>query len=48
MAESAENLPFLVVDGDAFVPQPHARSPWSPDMLHGRILGCGFYLNHPQ
>lgn len=39
MAESAETLPFLVVDGDAFVPQPHARSPWSKDMLHGRILG---------
>jgi hypothetical protein len=22
-----------------FVPAPHARSPWSPDMLHGRLLG---------
>ncbi|MEV0594874.1 acyl-CoA thioesterase domain-containing protein [Nonomuraea cavernae] len=22
-----------------FVPEPHARSPWSPDMLHGRLLG---------
>ncbi|MFI6995265.1 thioesterase family protein [Nonomuraea wenchangensis] len=21
------------------VPAPHARSPWSPDMLHGRLLG---------
>ncbi|RSN06660.1 hypothetical protein DMB42_25650 [Nonomuraea sp. WAC 01424] len=22
-----------------FVPAPHARGPWSPDMLHGRLLG---------
>lgn len=39
MDESADNLPFLLIDGDTYVPQPHARSPWAPDMLHGRLVG---------
>lgn len=26
------------LDGDAAVPRPHARAPWSEDMLHGRLL----------
>ena len=30
---------FFSVDGSgAFVPRPHARSPWSAEMLHGRLL----------
>jgi len=37
--ECADNLPFLLIDGDTYVPQPHARSPWAPDMLHGRLVG---------
>lgn len=39
MADSSDNLPFLVIDGDTYLPQPHARSPWAPDMLHGRLVG---------
>ncbi|MEV5413245.1 acyl-CoA thioesterase domain-containing protein [Thermopolyspora sp. NPDC052614] len=39
MADTADNLPFLVKDGDFFVPQPHARSPWAAQMLHGRLVG---------
>lgn len=30
--------PFFAVTDGGLVPQPHARSPWSPDMLHGRLL----------
>ncbi|SDM03785.1 Thioesterase-like superfamily protein [Nonomuraea maritima] len=30
---------FFTQKGDELVPEPHARSPWSPDMLHGRLLG---------
>jgi Thioesterase-like superfamily len=29
---------FFAPAGDGFVPRPHARSPWSADMLHGRLL----------
>lgn len=39
MVDTVDNRPFLVRDGDSYVPQPHARSPWSPDMLHGRLVG---------
>ncbi|NUP82159.1 MAG: thioesterase family protein [Nonomuraea sp.] len=35
MATSA----FFTRKRGEFVPAPHARSPWSPDMLHGRLLG---------
>nr|WP_055502565.1 acyl-CoA thioesterase domain-containing protein [Nonomuraea pusilla] len=31
--------PFFTRKQDEFVPAPHARSPWSADMLHGRLLG---------
>ncbi|MCD0448719.1 thioesterase family protein [Actinocorallia sp. API 0066] len=31
--------PFFTLDGGEFTPSPHARGPWSPDMLHGRLLG---------
>lgn len=30
---------FFSSKGDELVPAPHARSPWSADMLHGRLLG---------
>jgi hypothetical protein len=30
---------FFTQKKGEFVPAPHARSPWSTDMLHGRLLG---------
>ncbi|GAA2211608.1 thioesterase family protein [Nonomuraea monospora] len=30
---------FFTHKRDELVPAPHARGPWSPDMLHGRLLG---------
>ncbi len=29
---------FFAPDGEVLVPRPEARGPWSPDMLHGRLL----------
>lgn len=29
---------FFETSGDEFVPATHARGPWAPDMLHGRLL----------
>jgi Thioesterase-like superfamily len=29
---------FFDPDGDRLLPRPEARGPWSPDMLHGRLL----------
>ncbi len=29
---------FFDPDGDRLIPRPEARGPWSPDMLHGRLL----------
>nr|WP_246053114.1 acyl-CoA thioesterase domain-containing protein [Actinocorallia herbida] len=31
--------PFFSTAGDDLLPLPPARSPWSADMLHGRVLG---------
>ncbi|WP_232835618.1 acyl-CoA thioesterase domain-containing protein [Actinocorallia populi] len=31
--------PFFTRSGSALLPAPHARGPWAPDMLHGRLLG---------
>ncbi|MEO5874651.1 MAG: acyl-CoA thioesterase domain-containing protein, partial [Streptosporangiaceae bacterium] len=31
--------PYFTLIGEDLVPAPHARSPWSADMLHGRLLG---------
>ncbi|MGW0809272.1 acyl-CoA thioesterase domain-containing protein [Nonomuraea sp. NPDC002799] len=31
--------PFFMLKRGELVPAPHARGPWSPDMLHGRLLG---------
>jgi hypothetical protein len=33
-----DDQPYFGVDGDRFVPAPHARSWWAPTMLHGRLL----------
>ncbi|RVX40540.1 thioesterase superfamily protein [Nonomuraea polychroma] len=30
---------FFTQKQGELVPSPHARGPWSPDMLHGRLLG---------
>ncbi|MEQ4725655.1 acyl-CoA thioesterase domain-containing protein [Nonomuraea sp. B19D2] len=30
---------FFTQKQSELVPAPHARGPWSPDMLHGRLLG---------
>ncbi|MFI0418666.1 acyl-CoA thioesterase domain-containing protein [Spongiactinospora sp. 9N601] len=30
---------FFARKRDELVPAPHAHGPWSPDMLHGRLLG---------
>jgi hypothetical protein len=38
---------FSLGDGDALVPRPHARSPWSPDMMHGRLL-AGLAARHVE
>jgi hypothetical protein len=29
---------FFSFTGNAYMPRPHARSPWSAEMLHGRLL----------
>lgn len=39
MAEHEDGRPFFTHDGDELVPGPHARGPWAPGMLHGRLLG---------
>jgi hypothetical protein len=39
MAESEVSEPFFAVEGDRLVPSGWARGPWSPHMLHGRLLG---------
>jgi hypothetical protein len=31
--------PFFTLSGEGLIPAPHARGPWSPDMLHGRLIG---------
>lgn len=31
--------PFFTLSGSELLPAPHARGPWAPDMLHGRLLG---------
>jgi hypothetical protein len=35
----SENRAFFALKNGELVPAPHARSPWSADMLHGRLLG---------
>jgi hypothetical protein len=38
---------FAPGDAGTIVPRPHARSPWSPDMLHGRLL-AGLAARHVE
>lgn len=35
----SENRAFFTLKNGELVPAPHARGPWSADMLHGRLLG---------
>ncbi|KAA5827066.1 thioesterase family protein [Saccharopolyspora hirsuta] len=39
MAETTGGEPFFTPDGDQLVPARHADSPWSSDMMHGRLFG---------
>lgn len=39
MAEAVDQDAFFTAAGDELIPAPHARGPWAPDMLHGRLLG---------
>lgn len=39
MGESEAKEAFFSVAGDELVPAPHARGPWAPGMLHGRLVG---------
>src|SRR5690606_34432921 len=39
LTSTTEPAPFFSRSGSLFLPQPHAHSPWSTDMLHGRLLG---------
>jgi hypothetical protein len=39
VAEGVDQQAFFTVAGDDLVPAPHARGPWAPNMLHGRLLG---------
>lgn len=39
MTGTTGGAPFFTPDGDQLVPAPHADSPWSPDMMHGRLFG---------
>ncbi|MER7011940.1 acyl-CoA thioesterase domain-containing protein [Saccharopolyspora sp. NPDC000359] len=39
MVGTPRSEPFFTPDGDQLVPARHADSPWSPDMVHGRLFG---------
>jgi acyl-CoA thioesterase superfamily protein/acyl-Coa thioesterase superfamily protein len=39
VVEREDQEAFFTPDGDELIPAPHARGPWAPDMLHGRLLG---------
>lgn len=36
--ENAARAPYFELADGLFIPRPHARSPWSNEMLHGRVL----------
>ncbi|GLW06724.1 hypothetical protein Misp01_18540 [Microtetraspora sp. NBRC 13810] len=40
MADTDDRAAFFTLDGEDLVPAPLAHSPWSPDMLHGRLVGA--------
>lgn len=35
---SGQTNAFFVREGDRFMPTPHARGPWEPNSLHGRVV----------
>jgi hypothetical protein len=39
VAEAVEQDAFFTPAGADLVPAPHARGPWAPDMMHGRLFG---------
>jgi hypothetical protein len=39
VVEAVDQEPFFTVAGEELIPAPHARGPWAPDMMHGRLLG---------
>jgi hypothetical protein len=39
VVEAVDERPFFTVAGEELIPAPHARGPWAPDMMHGRLLG---------
>jgi hypothetical protein len=39
VVKAADQRPFFTIAGDELIPAPHARGPWAPDMMHGRLLG---------
>lgn len=34
-----QSQPFFTESGTTLTPAPHARGPWAPKMMHGRLLG---------
>jgi hypothetical protein len=36
----ANREPYFDLDGELLKPRPHARGPWSPDMLSGRVVAA--------
>jgi hypothetical protein len=39
VVEAVDQEAFFTAAGDELIPAPHARGPWAPDMMHGRLLG---------
>jgi hypothetical protein len=39
VAEAEDHEAFFTLAGAELVPAPHARGPWAPGMMHGRLLG---------
>jgi hypothetical protein len=39
VVEREDREAFFAPAGGELIPAPHARGPWAPDMLHGRLLG---------
>jgi len=39
VVEAVDQQAFFTASGDELIPAPHARGPWAPDMMHGRLLG---------
>jgi hypothetical protein len=39
VAEAVDQDAFFTAAGEELIPAPHARGPWAPNMMHGRLLG---------